>query len=393
MLTTGKIGGWVAGFLLLQCQAAPAPTAWIRLSAPNLELLTNGDVRLATAAIAELADLRSDWQAATPPGMDEANPRAVRIVAFASETEYRPFRVNAFSPAYFVGGLGQDTIVLGRLTKQSLPALRHEFVHHLIRARWQKLPLWLEEGLADYFGGIEPGAAQLRAERLRRDGMLPLDELASMTRSSAGYQNREAALQFYAQSWALAHLLITDSEYRAHVWACVDRLNHGETLENTAQGLYGHDVRQLQADLTAHLAHLKTKPSVIRPAALEAEASLVDVDEMGLALARLLLRKGDTAGAQGYLDQLLDSSRANPELWSLTGDLALKQGRPLDARFALQEALRLGSRDARGLKQLAVLEQNALNRTALEPILARLVDVDPGDDEARRALSSLQAPR
>jgi Protein of unknown function (DUF1570) len=391
MLSKGRIRGWVAGLFLLQCQAGPAPSAWIRVSSPEIELLTSGDSRIAGAAVSELDGLREEWRAAVPPE-DRVGAR-VRIVAFASEAEYQAFRINTFSPAYFVSGPGQDTIVLGRLAKENFPALRHEFVHHLIRARWRNLPLWMEEGLADYFGGVESGVARARADRLRRRGLTPLDELAAVVKSSASYQDREAALQFYAQSWALAHLLLTEPMYRAEAWALVEMLDRGERLEDAAELVYGRSLMALQLDLATHLGQLDGGRAAVRSGPIAAAAVAAGADEVGLALARLLLRKSDTGGAQRLLEGVSESSRGNPELWSLTGDLALRQGRPLEARFALQEALRLGSRDARGLRQLAVLEQNAMNSAALEPILERLVEADPSDQAARRALYALQAPR
>jgi tetratricopeptide (TPR) repeat protein len=344
--------------------------------------------------VAELQELRSNWQAIAPPAFEAGQTRRMlRIVAFDSEAEYQPFRINAFSPAYFVSGSGQDTIVLGRLTKESFPALRHEFVHHLVRARWQRLPLWLEEGLADLHGGIEAGVAQARGGRLRRTGLLPLRELALVDRASSGYQEKEAALQFYAQSWALTGLLMTEPAYRGGAWSLVDRLIQGESLEAAVAGVYGQGLEQMESDLAGHLKRLKATGKGATPALQPATASTAKLDEVGLALAGLLLLKGDTGGAQRYLDRLAETSRGNPELWSLTGDLALKEGRAADARIALQEALRLGSRNPRGLRQLAVLEQNALNRDGLEPVLARLVAVNPADDEARQALATLQSPR
>jgi tetratricopeptide (TPR) repeat protein len=251
----------------------------------------------------------------------------------------------------------------------------------------------MEEGLAEYFGGVESGVAEARADRLRRNGLTQLHELAKVVKGSASYQDREAALQFYAQSWALAHLLLTDPAYRAGAWTLVELLDQGESLESAAEWVYGRGLTQLHLDLETHLGRLKAGPAVARPAPRAAVTVAAAADEVGLALARLLLRKSDISGAQRLLDRLAESSRGNPELWSLAGDLALKQGRPSDARFALREALRLGSRDARGLRQLAVLEQNAMNRAGLEPVLERLAEVDPSGHYARRALPTLQAPR
>lgn len=314
------------------------------MNAPELELLTSGDARVAEAAVAELEGLRADWSAFAPPALAG---RKLRVVAFSSDAEYGPFRVNAFSPAYFMVGSEQDTIVLGRLAKQNFPALRHEFVHHLLRARWRHLPLWLEEGVADYYGGVDGGVTAARADRLRQGGLLPLTELALVRKCSARYQERDAALQFYAQSWALVHLLVTAPAYRAEVWAYVERMNAGEGMERAVERAFGRSMLQFEADLAEHLGHLTATAVASRPSTPGAVAAMAGTGEVALALARLLLRKGDTSGAQRYLDLIPESSLDNPELRSLTEELALKHGRSADARSALRDALGQASRDSR----------------------------------------------
>ena len=164
MHLTGKLGVLAAWPFLLHGLQSPARMDWIRVSAPNLELLTTGEACVAAEAVADLESLRLYFRSKVP--LKTMAEPSLRIVAFSSEREYQPFRLNARSPAYFAGGPGQATIVLGRLAKDQFPSLRHEFVHFLFRAnRWQP-PLWLEEGLAEFLGGVDRVTAQSRTSRI-----------------------------------------------------------------------------------------------------------------------------------------------------------------------------------------------------------------------------------
>ena len=118
-----------AWLILLQGQAAGAGPGWIRVTTADLDLLTTGEAETAAEAVGELETLRIFFRD-TMPTFATTGAR-LRIVAFSSEGEFREFRVNAHSPAYFVGGPGQSTIVLGRLAKETLPLLRHEYAHRL----------------------------------------------------------------------------------------------------------------------------------------------------------------------------------------------------------------------------------------------------------------------
>lgn len=353
----------IAPLLLLQSEARAERVEWRRVQTTTLELLTTADAASAADALNELESLRLYILSALPA---EATAAArLRIVAFSSEWEFQAFRLNAHSPAYFVGGPAQPTIVLGRLSKDSLPSLRHELVHYLLRLSRRDLPLWLEEGLAESLSGVDPATARARLRLLRQNGPIPIDEFLAAGRDSRWYTSYEGARLFYAQSWALVESMRRNSP--SLDWAAIDRwLRHPGPLDLDLQPAPRPELPRLQS------------------------TALIDTprnSDIDLALGRLLLTLGDLEGARVRLERAADEQ---PEAWAALGDAALRQSRPADARSALRRALSLHAADARALWQLAVLEQNhpqgdpATAVRALELLLAAA----PSNDQARIALSS-----
>jgi hypothetical protein len=90
--------------------------------------------------------------------------------------------------------------------------LRHEATHALLRGAYGDLPLWLDEGLAEYFESdlTSPGALAERIAPITTDlksGWQPnLARLESLT------DIREMTPRDYRESWAWVHLLLNASE-------------------------------------------------------------------------------------------------------------------------------------------------------------------------------------
>lgn len=88
--------------------------------------------------------------------------------------------------------------------------LRHEATHALLHAAVGDLPLWLDEGLAEYFEGPE-GRQGLNPEHLAR---LPDDLKAGWRPDLARLETlrtvREMSPRDYRESWAWVHYLLTE---------------------------------------------------------------------------------------------------------------------------------------------------------------------------------------
>ena len=98
----------------------------------------------------------------------------------------------------------------------------HEWAHGLFRLNYRGLPMWLDEGLAEYWGGSDidnnegrvglADPAQLRV--LRQNAFLPIATLVSIDASSPIYNTKDHAGMFYAESWAIVHYFSLAPEVR-----------------------------------------------------------------------------------------------------------------------------------------------------------------------------------
>ena len=222
-MTGRRIRFAVAACLLLPCgcgliggdvrsgDAARIPPRPSRHSVRVENLVLKSDAEL-PAGDPLVADLRR-LHAAVNTGLDlPPTARDVTVYLFADEPAYRrylEFEHPGLPPrrAYFVGTAAALHVYtfLGDRTAEDL---RHETTHGLLHASLPGVPLWLDEGLAEYFETPTPGAPngdypELLARELaagRRPDLARLEEITDF----AALARRD-----YAESWAWVHLLMS----------------------------------------------------------------------------------------------------------------------------------------------------------------------------------------
>ena len=203
-----------------------------------------------------------------------ASSLPVRIVAFRSEREYAPYRLSAGSFAYYERSHNRDYIVMQDIDPAHYPAAIHEYTHLIVDHLSLQFPVWLNEGLAEFYssleargkqaviGGVPPGRMGLLQSR----PWLDLNLLLSVDRNSPYYNERDKMSIFYAQSWALTHMLEFGDAYRAGFPAFLSGVASGNSSEDMFHRTYGKDLVRVAADLRAYV-----HPSSLR-------AGLVDVN-------------------------------------------------------------------------------------------------------------------
>ena len=104
----------------------------------------------------------------------------------------------------------------------------------------RRVPVWLNEGLAEHYstyevyrGGREAtiGAAiESHLAQLNASPLLALERLLTIEHSSPLYNEGNRRSLFYAQSWALTHMLLLGGQNRtANLSAYLDQLLSGKT--------------------------------------------------------------------------------------------------------------------------------------------------------------------
>ncbi|MDQ6803100.1 MAG: DUF1570 domain-containing protein [Acidobacteriota bacterium] len=96
----------------------------------------------------------------------------------------------------------------------------HELIHYLINNGGRRPPLWIEEGLAEYFSNAQTRKAaiyagepvQLHLQTLRQRKLIPLPQLFNVARESDLYNLADSQRSFYAQSWALVDWLLRQNQ-------------------------------------------------------------------------------------------------------------------------------------------------------------------------------------
>lgn len=193
----------------------------------------------------------------------------VKVYLFGDESSYRWYMQSTWRDlpprrAYFVGS-PKELCVYSFRSPHVEEDLRHEFTHGLLHASLQTVPLWLDEGLAEYFEA-EPGESEMVSAANLLEMTLALSEgwSPSLYRLELISDFRDLSQRDYAESWAWVHFLLNSTpEARGVLLSYLESLQTqkvpGRLLERLegavpsyAGDLNGH-VRQLQFAATTKL--------------------------------------------------------------------------------------------------------------------------------------------
>lgn len=201
-------------------------------------------------------------------GLGEKSIERMPLYLFKSEQQYDRFLQEHDIDATHSGGMffvthklqGLATWVDARSRRKTFEVLQHEGFHQFAwHAIGPSLPVWLNEGLAQYFeyavldedGRMSLGlTSRSRIERVKQainqNDTLPIATLMRVTGEQwAGVLRRspDRANLLYAQSWSLAYFLIHGDE-GLHQPALIDylkRLSRGDRAEDALLMAFGKD--------------------------------------------------------------------------------------------------------------------------------------------------------
>lgn len=372
---------------------------WIRTTSYSTEVYTDAGPETALRVRQRFEQARRVFSAFEGPlafGASAMPAAPLRVLVFANEAEFGPYRPSRAASAFYQSGPEQDAILMFRSPDSERIAF-HEYVHFVLNHSSLKLPQWLEEGLAEFYSNVELDRDNARVgapieshlQMLARNPWLDAGALAAVGKNSAEYNEEAKAGVFYAESWALVRMLTLDSAWRGGTRAFLLLSGQGAPGPAAFREAFGKSLEDAVADLRRKLNQRLT-PLQISLAAQEktnrvvepvpaAEALLVQADLLALTgnheLAEKLYLRAAGAGAKGR-----ESARLEAGLAAL--DLKLHQdGR---ARERYEKAIELDPANGRILFEYAMLRRDqGAPRPEVDRLLERAVQAAPMLAEAQ----------
>jgi tetratricopeptide (TPR) repeat protein len=381
--------------LLILAAGCACAGEWQRLRTPHFELLTTSSPRDAWGLAHHLEQLRELFVAQKLlPG--DAAPQQVRILAFGSVAEYAPYRLSSNAAAYYAGGPARHYIVLPLTGAADFGVAAHEYVHLMAHQRGLRLPPWLSEGMADVFsttrfrqGQAVVGGAHAARLRGLRAAWLPFAEITAL--EAVPSQSRERSSLFYAESWALVHMLLFSPAYQPRFGELLRASSAGTGAPLAFAAVYHKSLAEVQLDVRSWIKR-RNLPSVTFSApdrstpadGLEPVAG----DDALLSLAELQLAIGHRAQARAAYLSLEARHPEQGEVQAALGRIALSDGERTEARQRFHQAVLLGVRNARLCYDYALLAQDAgLPESEVVAALEQSLAIDPRLDDARYSLA------
>src|SRR5271170_1185985 len=261
------------GFAILW--TAPLPGAkhetWFEARSPNFIVVCNAGEKQARKTAIRFEQIRAVFRRELELASKHESP-VITILAVKDEDAMKTLlpeywvKGHAHPAGIFMDNMNQyfATIELDAPGSNPYNTIYHEYFHSLTAPYYPNLPVWVSEGLAEFYGNTLIGDSEVGMGRpdpdliaeLKQGGLMPLDVLFKVDHNSPYYNEQNKISVFYAESWALTHYLMVGDKaaHRAMLQAYVNAMTKGATEEQAAAQTFG-DLKKLQTALFAYIGN------------------------------------------------------------------------------------------------------------------------------------------
>ncbi|HSW40703.1 MAG TPA: tetratricopeptide repeat protein, partial [Acidobacteriota bacterium] len=386
---------------------------WVEVNSPNFTVITNGSARNAGRTARTFEQFRLLIKTSIPTiSVDPGMP--LTIITARNEKSYLSLLGEDRQKSYLkrttgiFTGSNERKVVVIRDDISEVQRYRtsyHEYVHMLMRSNLGRLPLWLDEGLAEFFSfavlsdrNAILGYASPEAIRLLRDRpLLPLTTLFAVTHDSPHYREKDKSAIFYAQSWALTHYLLV-GEKRAHekkLYLFIGLIRKGLGVMEAASQAFG-DLNKLETAL-GNYVHSASFYSYHFPVQLRIEKD--QYRERTLSRAESLAMRGELLVfmnkndlAREALDLALQDDPRSVRANEAMGYLHLSLQDSVRAKKYFTAAVENGSTNSLAYFYAArtiIMQPEPVDVAAAENHLRKAIELNPNFAYAYGALATL----
>ena len=404
-------------FAAAKAAAGATPEHWVETRSTHFVVLTDASEKDARRLASQFERMHMVFHTLLPAKGDDTDPPIV-VVAVRDRKG-----MQALEPEEYLGknriDLGgfflrapEKNYILVRLDAQEEHAyanVYHEYTHYMLRKTDAWLPLWLNEGLAQFYENTDIDEktvwlGQANAEELRflgRTDLLPMETLLKVDTRSPYYHDEQKGSIFYAESWALTHFLMVSDRvqgtHRMHEY--VELLARGEDAVSAAREVFG-DLDKLQQGLSDYAMQRKFMYFMM-PATLEAKDAAAEVRpvttaEADAVRADMMIYTKRTAEAKALAEEVLREDPGNAQARESMGTLSYSEGDFAGAKKWYREAVELDAHNYLthyNYAMMALRSGAKAEDEAMETSLQASIALNPGFAPAYDALAMFYAAR
>ncbi len=342
--------------------AAQTRETWRSVRTNNLLVIGNADPEKLRQVAAWLEFFHSAFARLVSRNvLDSSVP--TRVVVFRDEASFVPFKpLYQGRPANVAGFFqpGDDVnyiaISLDPSERDPFSTAFHEYVHLHLKDNVPGVPLWLNEGLAEFYGSIQfsGGEAVLGAplahyiQLLRGQELLPLTTLFTINSNSPHYNEQDKSGIFYGESWALVHYLMLggDSGRQDQFKRFLQQVGRGDAPGKALQDSFGMNIAAVENELKAYVRRGEFSALRIASADPQAYASYTAMQRSSLSdaeanyyLGDLLFHIDRDADAERYFKQAIAQDPSFLPPYASLGLLNVYRHQYADAKKYLERAV------------------------------------------------------
>src|SRR5215469_17047056 len=354
--------------LLLSATLAPARDKnerWIQITSPHFVVATNAGEKQGRGIADQFERMRSLFHALFPKAQMDSAGAPIIVLAVKDEKDFRALEPQEYlaKGSLKLGGLflqaADKNYVLMRMDAEGehpYSVIYHEYTHFVLRRLAEWMPLWMNEGLAEFYQNTDihekdallgkPSVDDL--EWLRQNRLMPVSTLFTVDQKSPYYHEENKGSIFYSESWVLVHhIMINDFQQKTHLMLDYANLLAEKVDPVTAATQTFGDLKKLQSDLNNYVGQgsypyfqMKTTTEVDDSAFKAQPLSATQSDALR---ADFLAYNSRTADAQALLDHVLQEDPNNVLAHETKGFLEFRQGHMEEAKKWYGEAVQLDS--------------------------------------------------
>lgn len=357
---------WVAVFTLL-CAAAPAlasSPSWVEVRSAHFTVITDAGAGQGRRTVDQFEHMRVVFQKLLPnANVDPVAP--IVVMAVRNKKDFQPLEPAAYLgkgrldlAGYFLRAPDKNYVLL-RLDAENeqhpYATIYHEYTHLQIGDAIEWMPLWLNEGLAEFFQNTDISGNEARLGQpspddlfyLDQHSLIPLDVLFRVDANSPYYHEEQKGSIFYAESWALVHYFETSDflNHTNHLEQYLELLARHKDPVTAAQIAFG-DLKKLQTTIQNYTERQSYTYFTMKLPPLNEGAFTVTPltgPQADAVRADFMAYIGRTDEAKTLLTQVLAADPQSAQAHETMGYLAFRNGDSTEARKWYAQAVGLNS--------------------------------------------------